>query len=265
MKRIESVSEVHEILLKITEKFISICAEHRIPYVMLGGTMLGAVRHNGFIPWDDDMDFGVPRKYYSLLIEHLENELPSDYRCLTYKNCEQIKYPFIKIEDSRTVIDDPRVDSVLDKKIGVNIDIFPLDCCRPNGIRTKIVLLLVKLQTVLFVETTSLSHINKFFRQLLRFLIPISKNRLLVMIDILLENSKDKHSIGNVLGRWKTKEIFPNVIYQLTSDYNFERIKLEGVKDYQFYLSQLYGNYMELPPENQRVAHVQNVFYRCKL
>ena len=75
------IEEAHHILLDIAKAFTKVCDENNIPYYMLGGTMLGAVRHKGFIPWDDDMDFGVPREYYDLLINVLEKELPSPYRC----------------------------------------------------------------------------------------------------------------------------------------------------------------------------------------
>ena len=67
-------NQCHKLLLKIAKEFDQICTKYDIPYYMLGGTMLGAIRHKGFIPWDDDMDFGVPRLYYNLLIQKLENE-----------------------------------------------------------------------------------------------------------------------------------------------------------------------------------------------
>ena len=64
MKKTISLPECHNILLNIAIDFHNTCAKHNIPYYMLGGTQLGAVRHKGFIPWDDDMDFGVPRMYF---------------------------------------------------------------------------------------------------------------------------------------------------------------------------------------------------------
>ena len=75
MRQIRNVEEIHHILLNIAAAFHQICIKHDIPYCMLGGTMLGAVRHKGFIPWDDDMDFAVPREYYEKIIELLEQEL----------------------------------------------------------------------------------------------------------------------------------------------------------------------------------------------
>ena len=69
------IEDVHKYVLAIAKEFDRICTEHHIPYYMVDGTMLGAVRHQGFIPWDDDMDFGVPIEYYKGPEEILENEL----------------------------------------------------------------------------------------------------------------------------------------------------------------------------------------------
>ena len=262
MKEIQSLNEIQFLLLNIAKAFRDICDRHGIPYVMLGGTMLGAVRHQGFIPWDDDMDFAVPREHYNLLIALLERELPGEYKCLTYRNCEQIKYPFIKIVDTRTCIDDPRLNCPLEEKIGLNVDVFPLDVCEVNSMNVKWVLLLIKLQTILFVESAEDSKCRAFLRQLLQRLVPFGKNYLQRLIERRLCKNQKGEYVGNILGRWKQKEIFKSNIYHSIADYRFEGITLKGVADYHTYLTQMYGDYMTLPPEDKRVAHVEDVYYR---
>ena len=76
--------ELRHHLLEIAKAFDAVCRKNNIPYYMLGGTMLGAIRHKGFIPWDDDMDFGVPRKYFDTLIEIFERDLPSKYNAVQF-------------------------------------------------------------------------------------------------------------------------------------------------------------------------------------
>ena len=262
MKEIQSLNEIQFLLLNIAKAFRDICDRHGIPYVMLGGTMLGAVRHQGFIPWDDDMDFAVPREHYDRLIAFLERELPCEYKCLTYRNCEQIKYPFIKIEDTRTCIDDPRLNCPLEEKIGLNVDVFPLDVCEVNSMNVKWVLLLIKLQTILFVESAEDSKCRAFLRQLLQRLVPFGKNYLQRLIERRLCKNQKGEYVGNILGRWKQKEIFKSEVYRSSHEYKFGGLFFKGVEDYHTYLTQMYGDYMTLPPEDKRVAHVEDVYYR---
>lgn len=153
MTRID-IEEVHRRILNIARIFDNICSEHGIQYYMLGGTMLGAIRHKGFIPWDDDMDFGVPFEHYNKLISILEEKLPQGMRCCTFENSKAVVYPFIKIEDTETCIDDPRVNLPIEEKLGINIDIFPLVACEKYGKDAARARKLLRLQTLLFVDST---------------------------------------------------------------------------------------------------------------
>ena len=97
LRRID-IKECHQHLLEIAKCFDQLCATHHIPYYMLGGTMLGAIRHRGFIPWDDDMDFGIPRPFFDQFIKIAEKELPQQYSLLTRQNSTAIPKGFIKIQ-----------------------------------------------------------------------------------------------------------------------------------------------------------------------
>ena len=263
MKQIEDINEVHRILLGIATAFHQICTRHGIPYCMLGGTMLGAVRHKGFIPWDDDMDFAVPREYYEKLTELLELELPQEYRALTYMNCEQIKYPFIKIEDRRTCIDDKSLDCPLEKKIGLNIDIFPLDHCDKNSWRMKRIFFISAFQTLFFVESPTYSKPLALIKKICQCFTPKDKYIIIKRIDKAMQNAGDAGYLGNLIGRWREKETFKAEIYQNLADYSFENVTFRGPKDYETYLTQMYGDYMQLPPESVRQVHViEGVYWR---
>ena len=94
MKQLD-IKGVQQRLLYIATIVDELCEKHGIPLYMISGTMLGAVRHKGFIPWDDDMDFAVPYQYYPELISMLNKELPEGLRCLTYDKSEIYQIPWI--------------------------------------------------------------------------------------------------------------------------------------------------------------------------
>lgn len=262
MKLIDDINEVHRMLLGIANAFHQICTRNNIPYCMIAGTLLGAVRHKGFIPWDDDMDFAVPREYYDTLIQLLDKELPSEYCALTYKNCDQIKYPFIKIEDRRTCIDDKSLDCPLEQKIGLNVDVFPLDRCDKNSWRMKRVFFLIALQTLFFLESPTCSKPKAFIKKLCKRFAPKDTRFFIRRLEKAMLNAGDAGYIGNLIGRWREKETFKADIYQDLADYPFENLTLRGPKDYVTYLTQMYGDYMQLPPKDQQVAHVEGIYWK---
>ena len=264
MERIENIQEIHHILLGIATAFHQICIKNNIPYCMLGGTMLGAVRHKGFIPWDDDMDFAVPREYYEKLTILLEQELPQNYCCRTYKNSEVIKYPFIKIEDCRTCIDDKSLSCPLEEKIGLNIDVFPLDRCDKDSWRMKRVFFYISLQTLFFVESPTYSKPMELIKKFCRIFSPKDRLFFIKRLENAMLHAGDAGDIGNLIGRWREKESFKADIYQNQADYPFENITLRGPKDYDTYLVQMYGDYMQLPPESARQVHAVGAYWRTR-
>lgn len=261
MTRID-IEEVHRRILNIAEAFDKICAGHDIPYYMLGGTMLGAIRHKGFIPWDDDMDFGVPFDHYNRLINILEEELPQGMQCCTFENCKAVVYPFMKIEDTETCIDDPRINLPIEEKLGINIDIFPLVACEKYGKDAARARKLLRLQTLLFVDSVDGSKMKTLIKRVLHNLSPFGKKYLPKKMLSILSEMKVGSDIANVFGRWGIRESVDKEWYGTDIRYDFENLKLCGFKEYDKYLTQMYGDYMQLPPNNQQVAHVDNVYLR---
>lgn len=264
MRRIESVSEVQHILLNIAKEFDRICTQHHIPYYMLGGTMLGAVRHKGFIPWDDDMDFGVPIEHYPELIKYLEQELPFPYRCCTYKNHPAILYNFIKIEDRLTCIDDKAIDLPLEQKLGVNIDVFPLNVCTLGGKSEKRLRRKVDLLGKAYLHSVSHpnSHLRMITKKCLRIIMGDNKRKMQEDIEQLMFDINEGDYLGNLSGRWGEKEIVPIGWYGNGKRYVFEDTSFVGLENYESYLTRLYGDYMQLPPEDERTVHVEIVYLR---
>ena len=120
------MTELQEKIFGIMKAFDRVCRENNLHYYMLGGTMLGAIRHKGFIPWDDDADFGLPRKDYETLLALPEESFPEGYRLRHFQKEQGVPYAFIRLEDERTTCVETR-RSGTGYVGGVYIDIFPLD------------------------------------------------------------------------------------------------------------------------------------------
>lgn len=258
------IVEVHQHVLGIAKEFDKICTEHHIPYYMLGGTMLGAIRHKGFIPWDDDMDFGVPIEYYKLLESALVKELPYPYRCCTYRNHPAVLHNFIKIEDQSTYIDDKAIDLPVEQKLGLNIDIFPLNICSLGGMAERNVIQKKEFLGKAYMK--SVSHPDSIFRAsakwVMRLISGKDPRKLQDTIERKLFAINSGEYQGNLLGRWREKEIVPIDWYGEGVRYSFEDTTFQGIKEYDKYLSHMYGDYMTLPPQKEQVAHVEDVYLR---
>ncbi len=260
MKEIQSINEIHQILIGIANAFADVCKRHDIPYFMIGGTMLGAIRHKGFIPWDDDMDFGVYSEDYERLMACLKEDLPYPYRCISFENCEYVKYPFFKIEDRTTCVKDKTVDLSMDEMPGLNIDIFPVFPCRKKSIKSFLIFSRMKLVSLLFLESSSNSRIKKTVRTILRFLFSGVKKEQWLRKLLSTAYSLRGNYRGNLFGRWKNKETFPEKIYASLQLYPFGETAFYGIKDYDVYLHQMYGDYMTLPAEDKRLVHIDNIY-----
>lgn len=261
MKKLDIV-ECHKRLLFIAETIHAICEKHDIPFYMLGGTMLGAIRHGGFIPWDDDMDFGVPYDCYYRLMEILANELPSNLKCATYENSEAVQSFFMKVEDVSTVIEDVRIPLPLEKQLGVNVDIFPLVCCQESVFEKEALVvrsIFVKIQKI-FIGSIKKQWYKTVIKKILRKL---------SLHDCKYYNSRIKNVIDSIKpGDYYCNIVSPNFwnrrlskdLVRNTKKYKFESTEFTGFADYDKYLSLLYKDYMKLPPKEKQKIHLDNVF-----
>ena len=130
------VSDVHKVLLEMVKVIDNICKKNSIPYFLNGGSALGAVRHKGFIPWDDDLDISMMKSDYDKFIEILKKELPEDYLFQCFKTHKEynVLIPAMKIRKKNTYLKE--VNSLLKNKCkdsdGIFVDVFVYDYCSTN-------------------------------------------------------------------------------------------------------------------------------------
>ncbi len=258
---------LHQVDLDIVKEVIEICRKHGFTYYMLGGTMLGAIRHKGFIPWDDDIDLGIPRKDYDRFLEVAPSELSAHLKLVNYHTDPNYHYYITRILDTETKVIEERIENY-NKYTHASIDIFPIDGTPNNAVLRKIYFFRVMYHRALM----SLCYKDSIDRKRPRgkaeriFLwimerIPVEKlttpYKQKEKIDKLLKKQKLEGSkyIGNIMGAYRTKEIVPAEYYGKGKMYDFENIQLRGMDMYDEYLKYTYGDYMSLPPEEKRKTH----------
>lgn len=244
---------LHERLLIIAKAFHSFCAENNLKYYMLGGTMLGAVRHKGFIPWDDDMDFGMPREDYDRFLQLSEKGLPSPFEVRYYKNAPNSPIHYAKLIDGSTTLIE---DSYHDYVEGLYVDIFPIDGAGNGSYKDNL-----RARHIYYFESLITNHCTtREKKDIARKLFKVfakghSLSRLHNRIESLMikKSIKDSDLVANYLGFWKEREIMPKAVLGVPKEYAFEDTTFWGASDADSYLKSLYGNYMQLPPEEKRV------------
>lgn len=266
-KVMTNMDKLHQVDMKMLKEVVSICDRHKLIYFMLGGTMLGAIRHKGFIPWDDDIDLGMPRDDYEKFLEIAPKELSSFLKVVNYRNTPTYPYYITRILDTETKVIEERIGN--DRKYThASIDIFPIDGTPNNKLLRKIyffrILFHRALMSLCYKDSIDRKRhrglIEKIFLKVMEHL-PIEKMttpyKQKCIIDKLLRSQDVKKSkyIGNIMGAYRTREIVPAEFYGDGTMYPFEDMELRGLDMYDDYLKYTYGDYMQIPPEDKRKTH----------
>ena len=256
-------NDLQIILVDILKEFIKVCDKLGLKYYALGGTLLGVVRHNGFIPWDDDIDIGMFRDDYEIFLKEAPKYINKKFFLQTYISDEEYPQIFAKLRDSETTFIDKIVKNI-NMNHGVYIDIFPLDKLSDNKHIQRFnmlyfKLLREKLYNNLYFDADNRRGIKGRILNLLAKIILFNKNReeILESIEKLIRkyNSKDLNYIWNAGGAWGIKEIVNIEWFGEGIKKKFEGLDIVIPSDYDSYLRNIYGNYKELPPEEKRFSH----------
>lgn len=244
------------------------CLENNIRYSLFYGSLLGAIRHEGYIPWDDDIDIAMPREDYERFIKEYDND---DFGVMTCYNNKYYYLPYAKVYSKNTI----KFEHIRTHKkysIGFNIDIFPLDVFSSldnyhaakkkeewllkkmtfSILPEKITSFKVFLAAVIGIPLWLTRGYNRYAKKLDKFFINYDR-----------KNIKKEFYVGNETNGFNTELVFDKHLFDNLILKTFEGHKFFVTDKYDSALKQRYGDYMKMPPEEQRVSnHSFKAYYK---
>lgn len=263
--------EAQRALLPILEEFDRVCRAHGLRYSLIYGTMLGAIRHKGFIPWDDDIDVCMPRPDYERLVALSEQEeLFGAHFALTKDRGKKAEYPFLKLTDNRYII---RCTNHIETPY-LYVDIFPVDAVPDDRKEVK------KLYRREIFASTGVV-LSKWFTAekwwgCFAWIFGFWFYLLCMCFGGVARSTRRVNKLATKLPYETAKTVglhswclehceMPREAFERYTEVEFEGNKFMCIEDYDLCLKNTYGNYMQLPPENKRVSqHCMRVYRNPK-
>lgn len=259
-----TLKHLHDVELIVLKDLIDICNSHGIEYYCGYGTTLGAIRHKGFIPWDDDLDILMFREEYEKFEKVMKN-YQDKYELLSLTNNKGFFRYYVKLNLKNT-----RTKEIWERntdfKLGIGLDIFIIEYLPKNNIKKSI-----------FIKRCKFMRVLRFYLEPLTNDVYSSRNKermwhaLKKILDIFginqnffikqynkLKSYEKSDEVWDLSGCYNVK-IFPKKIFSPPKKVKFESIEVNVPNDYHTYLSIIYGDYMKLPPENERENHFYEI------
>lgn len=258
-----TLQEIHAIELNILIDIDRFCRKHGIRYSLDGGTLLGAIRHKGFIPWDDDIDIIMLREDYNYFVENYRSESGRYRLCNKDTNPAYRTQMFSKVIDIQTVADEGLYEQ--QEAYGLWVDVFPADYV-PVDVRAcrRIQKRFLRYRHLLFVRQRKKSEKTLRDKLYSAFYLWKSNNSALCAAE---RYAKDVENSGYVSNLTMVFERllgfhFPAALFCDLTDVSFEGYTFKGFAGYDNYLTELYGDYMKLPPMEKRSTHYVTAYLK---
>lgn len=261
-----TIEQMKKVELGILLDVAEFCEENGITYYLCGGTLIGAVRHQGFIPWDDDIDIEMPREDYMKFVHTYGKR--GNYRVLSIYNDPSYYQSSAKVVDDSTIL----IENIdITEKIGVYIDIFPLDnlnddyetsvrlCNKIKPYRNALQLKTIKVSPNRGILKNIVLIVGKFLLSVVDYRYLVKKIDTLAQKHNLASNSRYVGVISTMI--YGEREIMERRFFNAGQKLCFEGNMLNCPLHYHEVLSRMYGDYMQLPPEEKRVTHHANMAY----
>jgi len=254
--------------LKVLKKIKEICEKENIKYFLTYGTLIGAVRHNGFIPWDDDIDIAMLREDYEKFIEYCikNKEILYPFELKHYKTDKNYIYPIARFCNKEYFIE---YNLAKDYGLGIFVDIYPLDNYKKNIFfvkRMRMRNLIIVLAGLKKYQTSKKGIIKSILKYFFYFYSQkINLNKYIEKSDLLAQryNNNTIENVECTVWDYEYNEI-PKACFLETILQKFEDDYFPIPKGYDKYLKLYYGDYMKLPRKEERVPHHNYKVYRKK-
>ena len=268
-----TLQEVQAVLLEMLKEIHSFCVEHDIKYSLSGGTMLGAVRHNGFIPWDDDADIQMLRPEYEKFIRLYTSS--SKYKVFARETEDggSVLTRIARFHEIEETYLDQGSANITEDNVGVWVDIIPVEGAPSTETEAKKfirgmaigyqIIRCLQVRKAPFLTIKRYSSIKKVMKfvlgKLISYIIPKS------FVDVYIDYCKQYHIEESSyfvatdhygIGEWQPKWVMSDYVL-----HKFENTELYIMSGYDYNLTALYGNYMKWPPVEKRVKHSTIKFY----
>lgn len=261
--------QVQDCEIDILYQIDKICKKYDLEYFGIGGTALGAVRHEGFIPWDDDIDIGMTRKDYELFLKVAKEELPQQYHVQNFDTEPNSPFYFTKIRKNNTKFVEYYLKDY-DIHHGIFVDIFPFDNIPDKAWQERLhfkvsrllyqLFLCKSLKTICssrFEQTGAFKKNYKYYVRILvhYLLFPLPKKWLFHAMDktVQLFNGKETQRMGHIVR--KRLAVSKEILYPIRL-LKFGEVTMPVPNDYDTYLKRQFGNYMSMPSKEKRYGHL---------